>query len=52
MTPEQFCEKYKLTLDQFYGNTHIKDNLYLGFIKELPEGFIPSVGGNLSLFFT
>ena len=44
-----FCEKYKLTLNQFLGIDKIEGSLDLHSVTTLPDGFNPTVGGNLDL---
>ena len=45
----EFCKEHSLSKEQFFGQEKIKGSLYLGSVKELPEGFNPKVGGNLWL---
>ncbi|MCK9544674.1 MAG: hypothetical protein M0R03_21850 [Novosphingobium sp.] len=51
MTKEvkEFCETYGLTVEQFYGREVYKGTLDLSSLTELPEGFNPTIGGNLYL---
>ena len=49
MTREQFCKTYNLTEGQFYGEEKIGGNLNLPSLTSIPEGFNPTVGGNLYL---
>jgi hypothetical protein len=49
MTIKEFCKKYGLTEDQFYGKEKINGDLYLSGLTSLPEGFTPTVGGYLYL---
>jgi hypothetical protein len=51
MTPKQFCKRFEITEDQFYGKEPIEGNLSLhnNSLTSLPEGFNPTVGGNLYL---
>ena len=49
MNKQEFCKKYMLTEDQFYGKEEIKGNLYLISLTSIPEGFNPTVGGDLYL---
>ena len=49
MMTQQFCEKYGITEDQFYGKTPIHRYLRLLRSKKLPDGFNPIVYGSLDL---
>ena len=44
-----FCKEHSLTIEQFHGTVSIKRSLDLDNIKTLPDGFNPTVGGNLYL---
>lgn len=46
-TIKDFCKKHNLTIDQFYGKEKIGGDLYLGSLTSIPEGFNPTVGGDL-----
>lgn len=37
---KEFCEKYNLTEDQFFGVEKIGGDLYLGSVTSLPDGFV------------
>ena len=49
MTQQEFCKKYNLTEDQFFGKTQIDGNLDLSSLTSIPEGFNPTVGESLNL---
>ena len=49
MNKEQFKQKYNLTEDQFLGKEEIKGDLYIGSVTSLPDGFNPTVGGDLDI---
>ena len=51
MTTKQFCKKFGITENQFYGKDEIIGDLYLSNnqLTSLPDGFNPTVGGNLFL---
>jgi len=44
---KEFCKKYGITEAQFFGKEEIGGDLYLGSVTQLPEGFNPTVGGDL-----
>jgi hypothetical protein len=44
---QKFLEKYGLTIDQFTGKEKVGGDLYLGSVTSLPDGFNPTVGGDL-----
>ena len=46
---KNFCNKYNITEDQFYGRKKIMGNLYLPSVTELIPGFNPTTGGYLDL---
>ena len=48
---KDFCERFNITEEQFYGREEIKGNLFLynNRLTSLPEGFNPTVGGSLYL---
>jgi hypothetical protein len=47
---KEFCEKYGITEEQFFGIEPITGNLNLYSVRELPTGFNPTVGGYLYLY--
>ena len=49
MTTKQFCTRYDITEDQFYGREKIGGWLDLSSLTSIPEGFNPTVGGGLCL---
>ena len=51
MTTKQFCKKFGITENQFYGKDEIIGDLYLSNnqLTSLPDGFNPTVGGSLFL---
>ena len=49
MTVKQFCKRYSLTEDQFYGREGYDGGLALSSLTSIPEGFNPTVGGWLDL---
>ena len=49
MIIKQFCERYDLTEDQFYGREEYSGSLCLESLTSIPEGFNPTVGGFLYL---
>ena len=46
---KQFCKKYNLTEEQFFGKEKIEGSLDLPFVTEIPKGFNPIVCGYLDL---
>jgi hypothetical protein len=44
-----FCEKHRITENQFFGKEIINRSLFLSSLTEIPEGFNPTVGGSLYL---
>ena len=46
---KEFCKKYELSEDQFYGREKIAGSLDLSSVTSLPEGFNPNVRRNLDL---
>jgi hypothetical protein len=46
---EEFCNKYEITIEQFYGREIIEGDLFLNSLTTIPEGFNPTVGYNLYL---
>ena len=49
MTKQDFCKKFGITEDQFYGKEKIEGSLDLSSITSIPEGFNPTVGWSLYL---
>lgn len=49
MKKEKFCKDYKITEDQFIGKEKIGGSLDLRRVTSLPQGFNPTVGGDLYL---
>ena len=49
MIRQEFCEKYNLTENQFYGKEEINGNLNLRDVINIPEGFSPNIIGYLDL---
>src|SRR6185295_9718654 len=49
MNVKDFCKRYSLTEDQFYGRDKYEGSLYLRSLTSIPEGFNPTVGGSLYL---
>ena len=49
MTLIKFCKKYNLTEAQATGKEKIGGGLYLRSVTSIPEGFNPTVGGDLYL---
>ena len=47
---KEFCKKYNITEEQFYGSEKINGDLDLNSLKSIPEGFNPTVGRDLYLF--
>ena len=47
MKKETFCKKFNLTEEQFLGNEKIGGYLDLRSVTSIPEGFNPTVGGDL-----
>ena len=49
---KEFCERFNLTENQFFGIDEISGDLYLSNnnLTSLPDGFNPTVGGGLSLY--
>jgi hypothetical protein len=47
MTKKDFLTRYNLTEDQFSGKEAVGGDLYLGSVTSIPEGFNPTVGGDL-----
>jgi Leucine-rich repeat (LRR) protein len=47
----EFCRRFNITENQFYGREEIKGSLYLysNQLTTLPDGFNPTVGGSLDL---
>jgi hypothetical protein len=46
---KNFCEKHRITENQFFGKEIINRSLFLSSLTEIPEGFNPTVGGSLYL---
>ena len=46
---EEFCKRHTLTIEQFNGTEKIESGLGLDGLTSIPEGFNPTVGGNLYL---
>jgi hypothetical protein len=46
---KNFCEKHRITENQFFGKEIINGSLDLLSLTEIPEGFNPTVGRNLDL---
>jgi hypothetical protein len=46
---KNFCEKHRITENQFFGKEIINGSLFLSSLTEIPEGFNPTVGGSLDL---
>ena len=44
---KDFCKKYALSEKQFSGKEKISGDLDLGSVTSIPEGFNPTVGGDL-----
>ena len=46
-----FCDKFNITIEQFYGIEEIKGDLDLSYksLCKLPDGFNPKVSGSLRL---
>ena len=49
MTLKEFCKKYGLTEAQASGKEEVGGGLYLRSVTSIPEGFNPTVGGDLDL---
>ena len=49
MTVKEFCKRYEMTENQFYGKEEFGGHLNLGSLTSIPEGFNPTVGGDLYL---
>jgi len=49
MTVKEFCKRYEMTENQFYGKEEFGGYLYLSSLTSIPEGFAPTVGGDLDL---
>jgi hypothetical protein len=45
-----FCEKYKISFDQFIGKDIIAGDLNMDSVTKLIKGFNPTIGGNLTLY--
>ena len=45
----EFCEKTRITIDQFYGKVTVGGSLSLNRLTSIPEGFNPTVGWYLDL---
>ncbi len=45
----KFCKENNISEDQFFGKAEIGDSLYLRSLTSIPEGFNPTVGGDLYL---
>ena len=48
-TITDFCKRYGLTIDQFYGREKYEGDLYLHSLTSIPDTFNPTVGGDLYL---
>ena len=46
---KDFCDKARITVDQFYGKEKISGSLDLSSVQQLISGFNPTVGGYLDL---
>jgi len=46
---KEFCKKHNITEKQFTGQERVGSYLYLGSLTSIPEGFNPTVGGDLYL---
>ena len=46
---KNFCKKYGITADQYYGKVEISGDLDLSGLTSIPAGFNPTVGGYLDL---
>ena len=46
---QKFCKDHNITEAQFYGTEKIEGSLYLRSLTSIPEGFNPTVGGDLYL---
>jgi hypothetical protein len=44
-----FCQRARITVDQFYGKEKVGGSLNLSSLTSIPEGFNPTVGGSLGL---
>lgn len=47
MNVQEFCKKYNLTEDQFYGRDWVEGYLDLHSVKRVPDGFSVKVRGSL-----
>lgn len=46
---KNFCKRYGLTENQFYGKEKYNGYLYLSGLTSIPDTFNPTVGGSLYL---
>ena len=46
---KEFCDKWNISEDEFYGREDISGDLDLRSLTSIPEGFNPTVGGDLYL---
>jgi len=46
---KDFCKQHNLTEAQFLGKEKIEGDLYLSSLTSIPQGFNPTVGGDLDL---
>jgi hypothetical protein len=49
MTREEFCKRYTLSENQFFGRFPISRDLHIKGIDHLPEGFSPDVSFGLTI---